>query len=54
MIGDELAKCWVVHAQGSVSGPQHKPSKKKIFDERNLERTAAPKQRKEYRKKVSH
>ena len=52
MIGHELAQCRVIHAQGCVSGPQHKPSEKIISDERNQGRTTVPKQRKEYRKKV--
>jgi len=34
MIGHELAQCHVIHAQGRVTGPQHKYSQKKILDER--------------------
>ena len=43
MIGHELAQCRVIHDQGRVPGPQHKPSQKIISDERNHGRTAAPK-----------
>ena len=28
MIGHELAQCRVIHAQGCVPGPQHKPYEK--------------------------
>jgi len=34
MIGHELAKCRVIHDQGRVPGPQHKPSQKATSDER--------------------
>ncbi|XP_068466565.1 uncharacterized protein [Phaseolus vulgaris] len=51
MIGHELAQCRVIHDQGCVPGPQHKPSQKTSFDEREQGRTVIPKQRKEYIKK---
>ena len=51
MIGHELAQCRVIHDQGRVHGPQHKPSQKTIPDEREQGRVAVPKQRKECRKK---
>jgi len=34
MIGHELPQCHVIHAQGCVTGSQHKSSQKKIHDER--------------------
>jgi len=51
MIGHEIAQCWMIHDQGSVPEPQYKPSQKIISDEKDQGRIAAPKQRKEYRKK---
>jgi len=41
----------MIHDQGSVPGPQHKPSKKTTPGEREQGRVAVPKQRKEYQKK---
>ena len=50
-IGHEFAQCQVIHDQGRVLGPQHKPSQKTTFDEREQGRTAVPKQHKKYQKK---
>ncbi|ESW10180.1 hypothetical protein PHAVU_009G187600 [Phaseolus vulgaris] len=43
MIGHELAQCRVIHDQGHVLGPQHKPSLKTTSDERKHGRTTVPK-----------
>ena len=51
MIGHKLAQCRVIHDQGHLHGPQHKPFKKTTLDEREQGRVAVPKQHKEYRKK---
>ena len=53
MIGHELAQCRVIHDQGRVPGPLHKPSQKTPSDEQEQGRTTIPNQRKEYRKKRS-
>ena len=47
MIGHELAQCRVIHAQGRVTGSQHKSSQKKI----RCGEPVVPKQHKEYWKK---
>jgi len=44
----------VIHDQGYVIGPQHKPFQKTIYDEREQGRITIPKQRKEHRKKDPH
>ena len=51
MIGHEFAQCHVIHNQGRVPGPQHKPSQKTTPDEWEQRKVAITKQHKEYRKK---
>jgi len=51
MIEHELAQCRMIHDHGCVPGPQHRPSQKTPFDEREQERVTVPKPRKEYWKK---
>ena len=51
MIEHELARCHMIHDQGHIPGPQHKPSQKSTPDEREQGKVAVPKQHKEYQKK---
>jgi len=53
MIGHELAQCCVIHDQGRILGPQHKPSQKTTPDEREQGKVAVPKQYNKYQKKDS-
>jgi len=51
MIGHELSQCHMIHDQGRVPRPKHKPSQKTTTDEQKHGKVVIPKQHKEYRKK---